>query len=117
MPSRVGGLLLLVLALASPPIHAQAVSQPPLRLVGDRDYAPITYLESGVPKGVDVDIARAIAHRLGRELRIDLMDWDQAQAAVLKGEADGLLSMSVTDERRRLYAFTQPTRSHVFGVF
>jgi len=117
MPRRFGGLLLFILGLLPLPTHAQAVAQPPLRLVGDRDYAPITYLDSGVAKGVDVDIARAVAQRLGREIRIDLMDWDQAQAAVLKGEADGLLSMSITDERRRLYAFTQPTRSHVFGVF
>jgi PAS domain S-box-containing protein len=88
-----------------------------LRLVGDKDYPPITYLESGVAKGVDVDIAKAIAERLGFDLHIDLMDWRDAQDMVLRGEADGLLSMSITDERRRLYEFTQPIRTHAFGVF
>jgi PAS domain S-box-containing protein len=111
-------LLLTFVGSCSIPRHAVAAgSQPPLRLVGDRDYPPITYLESGVAKGVDVDIATAIARRIGRELRIDLMGWDEAQAIVLRGEADGLLAMSITDERRRLYAFTDPTRTQAFGVF
>ena len=112
LPSILAGLF-----TAFPSFSAAQPAQPPLLLVGDRDYPPITFLEEGVARGVDVDIARAIAQRIGREIRIELMDWHEAQQRVLRGEADGLLSMSVTDERLRLFDFTRPTRSHVFGLF
>ena len=90
---------------------------PPIRLVGDKDYAPVTYLESGIPKGLDVDIAHAVAARLGREVRIELMEWSEAQQQVLQGKADGLLSMSVSDERRSTYDFTEPTLTREFGWY
>ena len=102
-------------ALAGQPADAERSRS--LYLVGDRDYPPVTYLQSGMPKGVDVDIAEAIADRLGLQLHIELMDWDEAQHRVLDGRADGLLSMSVTDDRRKLFDFTEPTLTRDFGLF
>jgi PAS domain S-box-containing protein len=93
------------------------VDRPMLRLVGDKDYAPLTYLESGVAKGRDVDVARAVAQRLGQEVHIELMDWTEAQQQVRDGRADGLLAMSVTAERREVYDFADPVLVHNFGVF
>ncbi len=90
---------------------------PPLHLVGDRDYPPLTYVESGIAKGLDVDVARALAERLEREVHIELMDWSEAQRRVLRGDADGLLSMSISDERRLLYDFSEPTLTREFGLF
>ena len=89
----------------------------PLRLVGDKDYAPLTYLESGVAKGRDVDVARAVAHELGLDVQIELMDWGEAQQQVRDGRADGLLAMSVTAERRDHFDFADPVLVHNFGVF
>ena len=50
----------------------QAAGQAPLRFVGDRDYSPLSYLDRGEPKGFDVDVVRAVAKLLGRDVRIDL---------------------------------------------
>jgi len=88
-----------------------------LRLVGDRDYPPLTYLADGVPAGLDVDIAREVAARLGIDLAIELMDWNEAQRQVRDGQADGLLALSITPERQRLYEFTRPTAAREFGLF
>ena len=77
----------------------------------------MSYLDGGVPKGIDVDIARALGRELGRDVRIELMDWDVAQATVLRGDADGLLSMSASPERADAYEFTEPTGAHEFGMF
>jgi len=96
---------------------SSASDQSPLVLLGDKDYPPITYLEQGVAKGVDVDLARALAKPLGREVRIELMEWQLAQERVLGGEADGLLSMSRSAEREALYEFADPTFTHEFGLF
>lgn len=89
----------------------------PLLLLGDKDYPPITYIEQGAATGVDVDLAKALAKPMGREIRVELMDWRLAQEKVLRGEADGLLSMSMTEERRKLYDFTEPTFTNEFGLF
>ena len=93
------------------------IERPTFHLVGDRDYPPLTYLEAGVAKGREVDVARAVAHKLGRDVRIELMDWSEAQQRVQEGHADGLLAMSMTAERRDLYDFADPVLVHTFGVF
>src|SRR6185503_11044258 len=51
-----------------------AATLPPLVLVGDRDYPPLSYLESGAAAGMDVDVARALSTRLGRDIRVEVMD-------------------------------------------
>jgi len=89
---------------------------PPLVFLGDKDYPPVAYLEDGIAKGMDVDLAKAIAAQMKREIRIELMDWNLAQEKVLKGEADGLLGLSVSDERRKLYDFATPTFTREFGL-
>jgi PAS domain S-box-containing protein len=101
---------------SSPVVEARP-DLPVLRLVGDKDYAPLTYLESGVAKGRDVDIARAVAQRLGRELQLELMDWSEAQRRVLDGDADGLLAMSMTEDRKTQFDFADQAHAHTFGVF
>ena len=113
--------LVLCLALGSLPLVAvqshPAPLRPPLVLMGDTDYPPMSYLDGGVPKGIDVDIAMALGRELGREVRVELMDWDVAQARVLRGDGDGLLSMSASPERAHTYDFTDAIGAHDFGIF
>jgi len=94
-----------------------AQAAPPIRVAGDRDYPPITYLEDGVAKGYDVDVIRALGAVLGRDLRIELTTWDTAQKQVQEGGADILTGMSITEERRALWDFATPTVTHSFGLF
>ena len=113
--------LALCLALGSLPLVAArnhpGPRRPPLVFMGDTDYPPLSYLDGGVAKGMDVDIAMALGRELGREVRVELMDWDVAQARMLRGDADGLLSMSATPERAHTYDFTDATSAHDFGIF
>ena len=95
---------LVLLALATP-AAAQSAPADPIVLLGDRDYPPLSFLENGEPKGMDVEIARELERVLGREIEVELTDWDEAQRRVIKGEADGLFSMSISDQRRKLYDF------------
>jgi PAS domain S-box-containing protein len=88
----------------------------PLVFLGDKDYPPVAYLEEGIAKGMDVDLAKALARPMKREIRIELMDWNLAQEKVLRGEADGLLGLSISDERRRLFDFAEPTFTREFGL-
>lgn len=94
---------------------AWSAEQPPLVFLGDKDYPPVAFFEEGQAKGMDVDLAKALAQPMKREIRVDLMDWNLAQQKVLNGEADGLLGLSVSEERRKLYDFATPTFTREFG--
>ena len=89
----------------------------PLLLLGDKDYPPITYLDRGVPKGLDIDLAQALAKEMGRPIQIELLGWDSAQQKVLAGEADGLLAMSISAERKNSFDFAEPAFTREFGFF
>ena len=98
-------------------LAAGAYAAPPIRVVGDRDYPPVTYLEEGVAKGYDVDVIRALGEVLGREITVELMPWDAAQKRVQDGGAEVLTGMSIAEERKASWDFAQPTITHSFGLF
>ena len=107
-PCRAGLLAVVLLAAAGYTAAAQPADRSPLVLVGDKDYAPLSYLVDGAPRGLDVDVAVAIGRVLDRPVRVVLMEWSDAQRNVLEGRADGLLSMGISDERRAQFTFTEP---------
>jgi diguanylate cyclase (GGDEF)-like protein/PAS domain S-box-containing protein len=114
--SRLKGRRLAAAILACALSPCALAAGPPLRVAGDRDYPPITYLDNGVAKGFDVDVVRALGAVLGRDMQVELMPWDAAQKRVQ--ESGGLLTgMSVTEERRALWDFATPTVTHSFGLF
>ena len=76
--------------------QVRSASRKLLRLVADQNYPPLSYLQADVVKGMDVDIATALTKAMGRDIQLELMDWDLAQDKVLNGETDGLLSISVS---------------------
>jgi polar amino acid transport system substrate-binding protein len=88
----------------------------PLVFLADKDYPPMTYLEDGVVKGMDVDLCKALGARMRRDVRIELMDWNLAQGKVLKGEGDALTGMSISGERRKQFDFTVPMFKREFGL-
>jgi signal transduction histidine kinase/ABC-type amino acid transport substrate-binding protein len=96
---------------------APAAGLKPLNAVGDQDYPPITYLEEAVPHGFDVDVLKALAGVMGRDLQLDLLPWDVAQQRVQDGASDVLTGMSITDARRKSWDFATPTLTHAFNLF
>lgn len=90
-------------------LSLQAVaSAPPLRYVSDEAYPPLSYFYGDKPKGLGVDLARAVAERLGRPLEIALLPWPAAQAQVRQGGSDFLGPMAINPQRRELFDFTVP---------
>jgi len=87
----------------------------PLLFVGDKDYPPLTYLDSQQPAGMAVDVVKALAAPMKRPIRIELMGWNVAQQKVLNGEADALLELSATGDRQNFFDFASPTFTHEFG--
>lgn len=70
-------------------------------------FEPYEYLDGTEVKGVDVDIAQAIADELGLELEIRQMNFDSALVAVQQGMVDiAAAGITVNDERREKMDFT-----------
>ncbi len=90
-------------------IMATNAQFPPYELVSDGEGFNGTGFE-----GIDVEIASAIADKLGLELQIDDMDFDSALVAVQNDGADVVLAgLSYSEERDEVLDFTD---SYATGV-
>ena len=70
--------------------------------------------DDGGFEGIDVEIAGAIAEKLGLELQIDDMDFDAALLAVQNGKSDIVMAgVSVTEERLLVMNFSD---SYATGI-
>ena len=65
--------------------------------------------DDGGFEGIDVEVATAIAEKLGLELVVDDMDFDGVITAVQGGKADiAMAGMTVSEERKQNVDFTDP---------
>ena len=63
--------------------------------------------DSGDFEGIDIDVAAAVAEKLGLELQIDDMDFDAALLAAQNGKSDMVMAgVTVTDERQKVMDFS-----------
>lgn len=80
-------------------------------------YAPYSFHDdSGALVGFDVEIARAIADKLGVEARFTETQWDGIIAGLDAKKYDAISNqVSITDERKQKYLFSDPY-TYVYGV-
>ena len=63
--------------------------------------------DSGDLEGIDIEVAGAIAEKLGLELQVDDMDFDAALLAAQSGKSDMVMAgVTVTDERQKVMDFS-----------
>ena len=85
-----------------------------LSMATNAEFPPSEYVEGEDVVGIDVDIAQAIADKLGMELKVDNMNFDSIIPAITSGkDAIGAAGMTVTDERKKNVDFTD---SYATGV-
>ncbi len=72
-------------------------------------FAPFEYMDGSTMKGIDVDLANAIATEAGKTLSIEDMPFDSLLAAVEGGKIDfAAAGMTVNDERKLSVDFSDP---------
>lgn len=101
----------------------QTPSRPIFRVGMECDYAPNNWEErrptdfnaplsnnpGAYADGYDLQIARLVADKLGADLVVRKVAWDDLIPALLRGEIDAIFSgMLDTQERRRQIAFSEP---------
>lgn len=110
------GMLVLTCLLAAKDAGA-ADAPAPLLFLGNKNIAPVVYLDGSAPAGVAVDIVHALAKYISQPIEIRAIDWPEAQALVAKGEADALIQINQTEERKKIYDFSDPLLESHFSVF
>lgn len=77
-------------------------------------FEPYEYYEGETIVGIDADVGKAIADKLGLEFKIIDMEFDTINIAVSSGKADmGMAGMTVNEERLKSVDFSQ---SYAAGV-
>ncbi len=109
-PFAAGLALLLALAASGCRSTSPAPSQcPPLRIGVSADSPPLIYRQKGHWAGVEADLGRALATRLGRRPVFVGCAPDRLADALLGGKVDLLMAgMAVTEERRVQMDFSAP---------
>ena len=104
---------LLLLALATAPALADK-----LRIGTEGAYPPFNMIDKqGQVAGFDIDIANALCERMGAECVFVTQDWDGIIPGLMARKYDAIVaSMSITDERKRAVAFTNPYYSNSLSL-
>ncbi|CAH2031615.1 transporter substrate-binding domain-containing protein [Trichlorobacter ammonificans] len=99
----------LLLVLCFQVLFSGCAAGPPLRVGIAPGYPPMAFLEEGVLKGVEPDLARQVAERTGREVVFEILPFNRLIPALQEGRIDTVMAgMSVTPEREQEVGFTTP---------
>ena len=82
-----------------------------LVMATNAEFPPYEYYDDVTQEivGIDVEIAQAIADKLGRELKIEDMAFDSIVTAVSTGKADiGVAGMTIDEDRLEFVDFSDP---------
>ena len=92
----------------------KTVKEGVLTMATNATFPPYEYYEGNEIIGIDAEIAKAVANKLGLELKIEDMEFNSIIIAVTQGKADiGLAGMTVTDERKEAVDFSD---SYATGI-
>ena len=80
----------------------------------DNTYPPFEFEVDGELTGIDIDIMTAIAENQGFEIEYDAMDFGGIIPAMQADQLDiAIAGMSITDERKKIVDFSEPTSMQV----
>jgi len=75
----------------------------------DTTFAPFEYRKDGELTGIDMDLIRAVAEREGFTVEIKSLGFDAALQALQSNQVAGVIAgMSITDERKQIFDFSDP---------
>jgi len=111
MNNRLLSLAAAALALAAL-TGAPSASAETLRVGTECTYHPFNYRDSdGTLKGYDIDVAEAVAERIGAKIEFVCQKWDGMIPALLANKFDLIVaSMSITEKRMKKIDFSDPYR-------
>ena len=101
---------LLAYALLICGANAKTLREGVLKVATEGTFSPFSYYnDKNELVGYDVDVARAVAEKLGLKIEFLTAPWDAMLAAFDAGKADAVFNqVSITDERKKKYEYSVP---------
>ncbi len=107
MKKFISVLLVLVLALSALSLVACEKKKKTLVMATNAAFPPYEYKDGNKFAGIDIEIAQAIAEKLGMELEIADVDFGAIIGGVQSGKYDfGMAGMTVSEERKKSVDFS-----------
>jgi len=90
--------------------NAKTLENGVLKIATEGTYSPYSYHDKNdALTGYDVDIAKAVADKLGLKVEFVEAPWDAMLAAFDAGKADAVFNqVSITEERKKKYDYSVP---------
>ena len=80
-----------------------------LKMITEATFPPYEFLRGQDVVGIDVEICRAVAKRMGKEFMVETVDFDSVIPAVVSGKADlAAAGITVTEDRKKNVDFSIP---------
>jgi len=80
-----------------------------LRMITEATFPPYEFLRGQEIAGIDVEICRAVAQRMGKEFHAETVDFDSVIPAVISGKADlAAAGITITEDRKKNVDFSIP---------
>mgnify|MGYP000975630983 FL=1 len=101
---------LLACALLICGANAKTLREGTLKVATEGTFSPFSYYnDKNELVGYDVDVARAVAEKIGLKIEFLTAPWDAMLAAFDAGKADAVFNqVSITDERKKKYEYSVP---------
>lgn len=80
-----------------------------LKMITEATFPPYEFLRGQEIVGIDVEICRAVAEKLGKDFKCETVDFDSVIPAVISGRADlAAAGITVTEDRKQNVDFSDP---------
>ena len=80
-----------------------------LKMITEATFPPYEFLRGQEVVGIDVEICRAVAEKLGKEFQAETVDFDSVIPAVISGKADlAAAGITITEDRKKNVDFSIP---------
>ena len=80
-----------------------------LKMITEATFPPYEFLRGQEIVGIDVEICKAVAQKLGRPFKAETVDFDSVIPAVISGKADlAAAGITVTEDRKKNVDFSDP---------
>lgn len=80
-----------------------------LKMITEASFPPYEFLRGQEIVGIDVEICRAVAEKLGKGFQCETVDFDSVIPAVISGKADlAAAGITVTEDRKKNVDFSIP---------
>lgn len=90
---------------AAPAVEAKA----PIRMITEATFPPYEYREGNNVVGIDVEICKAIAKEMGRELVVEDVEFDSVLPSLIAGKAElAAAGITVNEDRKKMVDFSVP---------